>query len=202
MKILEDVNMSKVDVVEILKKSDALLEGHFLLSSGKHSNRYVQCAKVLRFPQYAEQVLSTVVEQIKDLDIDLVVGPAMGGVIVSYELGRQLNKETVFTERKDGVMELRRGFEVKPGAKIIIAEDVVTTGKSTIETKEALEKLGGEVIGVACIANRTSKDIGMPIYSAIKLDIQVHDADECPLCKEGNIELVKPGSREFKELGM
>ena len=183
--------MSKVDVVEILKKSDALLEGHFLLSSGKHSNRYVQCAKVLRFPQYAEQVLSTVVEQIKDLDIDLVVGPAMGGVIVSYELGRQLNKETVFTERKDGVMELRRGFEVKPGAKIIIAEDVVTTGKSTIETKEALEKLGGEVIGV-----------GMPIYSAIKLDIQVHDADECPLCKEGNIELVKPGSREFKELGM
>ena len=194
--------MSKFDVVEILNKSDALLEGHFLLSSGKHSNRYVQCAKVLRFPQYAEQVLSTVVEQIKDLDIDLVVGPAMGGVIVSYELGRQLNKETVFTERKDGVMELRRGFEVKPGAKIIIAEDVVTTGKSTIETKEALEKLGGEVIGVACIANRTSKDIGMPIYSAIKLDIQVYDADECPLCKEGNIELVKPGSREFKELGM
>lgn len=194
--------MSKVDVVEILKKSDALLEGHFLLSSGKHSNRYVQCAKVLRFPKYAEQVLSTVVDQIKDLDIDLVVGPAMGGVIVSYELGRQLNKETVFTERKDGVMELRRGFEVKPGAKIIIAEDVVTTGKSTIETKEALEKLGGEVIGVACIANRTSKDIGMPIYSAIKLDIQVHDADECPLCKEGKTELVKPGSREFKELGM
>lgn len=194
--------MSKVDIVDILKKSDALLEGHFLLSSGKHSNRYIQCAKVLRFPQYAEAVLSTVVEQIKDLDIDLVVGPAMGGVIVSYELGRQLNKETVFTERKDGVMELRRGFEVKPGARIIIAEDVVTTGKSTIETKKALEALGGEVIGVACIANRTNDDIGMPIYSAIKLDIQVHDADECPLCKEGNLELVKPGSREFKELGM
>lgn len=194
--------MSKVDVVDILKKSDALLEGHFLLSSGKHSNRYVQCAKVLRFPQYAEAVLSTVVEQIKDLDIDLVVGPAMGGVIVSYELGRQLNKETVFTERKDGVMELRRGFEVKPGAKIIIAEDVVTTGKSTIETKEALEKLGGKVVGVACIANRTNKDIGMPIYSAIKLEIEVHEADNCPLCKAGELELVKPGSREFKELGM
>ncbi|MEG0181272.1 MAG: orotate phosphoribosyltransferase [Terrisporobacter sp.] len=194
--------MSKVDVVDILKKSDALLEGHFLLSSGKHSNRYIQCAKVLRFPDCAAQVLSTVVEQIKDLNIDLVVGPAMGGVIVSYELGRQLNKETVFTERKDGVMELRRGFEVKKGARIIIAEDVVTTGKSTIETKKALEALGGEVIGVACIANRTNDDIGMPIYSAIKLDIQVHDAEECPLCKEGKEELVKPGSREFKELGM
>lgn len=194
--------MSKVDVVEILKKSDALLEGHFLLSSGKHSNRYVQCAKVLRYPEYAEQVLSTVVEQIKDLDIDLVVGPAMGGVIVSYELGRQLNKEAVFTERKDGVMQLRRGFEVKKGTKIIIAEDVVTTGKSTLETKKCLEDLGGEVIGVACIANRTSGDIGLPIYSAIKLDIQVHDANECPLCKEGKEELVKPGSREFKELGI
>ncbi|GAA3644942.1 orotate phosphoribosyltransferase [Asaccharospora irregularis] len=190
--------MSKVDVIDILKKSDALLEGHFLLSSGKHSNRYVQCAKVLRFPEYAEKVLRTVVEQIKDLNIDLVVGPAMGGVIVSYELGRQLGKETVFTERKDGEMQLRRGFEVKKGAKIIIAEDVVTTGKSTIETKKALEELGGEVIGVACIANRTNDDIGMPIYSAIKLEIQVHDANNCPLCKEGKIELVKPGSREFK----
>ena len=133
--------MSKVDVVEILKKSDALLEGHFLLSSGKHSNRYVQCAKVLRYPKSAKEVLSTVVEQIKDLDIDLVVGPAMGGVIVSYELGRQLDKEAVFTERKDGVMQLRRGFEVKPGAKIIISEDVVTTGKSTLETKKAFTSL-------------------------------------------------------------
>ena len=194
--------MSNVDVIEILKKSDALLEGHFLLSSGKHSNRYIQCAKVLRFPEYAEQVLSTVVEQIKDLDIDLVVGPAMGGVVVSYELGRQLGKEAVFTERKDNTMELRRGFEVKPGARIIIAEDVVTTGKSTKETKRVLENLGGEVVGVACIADRTSEDIGMPIYSAIKLDIQVFEADECPLCKEGKEQLVKPGSRQFKEIGM
>ncbi len=194
--------MNKIDVVEILKNSDALLEGHFLLSSGKHSNRYVQCAKVLRFPQEAQKVLSTVVDQIKDLDIDLVVGPAMGGVIVSYELGRQLEKEAVFTERKDGVMQLRRGFEVKKGARIIIAEDVVTTGKSTIETKKCLEELGGEVIGVACIADRTPSDIGMPIYSAIKLDIEVHDSNDCPICKEGKIDLVKPGSREFKELGM
>ena len=133
--------MSKVDVVEILKKSDALLEGHFLLSSGKHSNRYVQCAKVLRFPQYAEQVLSTVVEQIKDLDIDLVVGPAMGGVIVSYELGRQLNKEAVFTERKDGVMQLRRGFEVQPGAKIIISEDAINSELIQNHLKEELQKI-------------------------------------------------------------
>lgn len=190
---------NKIDVIEILKECDALLEGHFLLSSGKHSNRYVQCAKVLRFPDKAEKILNLVVEKIKDLDIDLVVGPAMGGVIVSYELGRQLGKETVFTERKNNIMELRRGFEVKPGARIIIAEDVVTTGKSTIETKKVLEGLGGNVIGVACIANRTKDDIGMPIYSAIDIDIQVYESDDCPLCNEGKIDLVKPGSREFKD---
>ncbi|SEN53764.1 orotate phosphoribosyltransferase [Peptostreptococcus russellii] len=190
--------MSEVNVIEILKDCDALLEGHFLLSSGKHSNRYVQCAKILRFPDQAEKVLGVVVDKIKDLDIDLVVGPAMGGVVVSYELGRQLRKEAIFTERKDNVMQLRRGFEIKPGAKIIISEDVVTTGKSTKETKKILEDLGGEVIGVACIVNRTKEDIGMPIYSAIDLDIQVYDKEDCPLCKEGKLDLVKPGSREFK----
>jgi len=194
--------MEKIDVIEILKECDALLEGHFLLSSGKHSNRYVQCAKVLRYPDQAAKVLSLVVDKIKDLEIDLVVGPAMGGVVVSYELGRQLGKEAVFTERKDNVMELRRGFEVKPGARIIIAEDVVTTGKSTKETKKVLEELGGVVVGVACIANRTKGDIGMPIYSAIDLDIQVYEADECPLCRYGSIDLVKPGSRKFVEQGM
>ena len=172
--------MSKVDVVEILKKSDALLEGHFLLSSGKHSNRYVQCAKVLRYPEYAAQVLSTVVDQIKDLDIDLVVGPAMGGVIVSYELGRQLNKETVFTERKDGVMELRRGFEVKPGAKIIIAEDVVTTGKSTIETKEALDytkRTGYQIYKKALDKGVLLRPLGDVIYFNPPLIIEEGDMD-------------------------
>lgn len=186
---------------EILRKSDALLEGHFLLSSGKHSNKYVQCAKVLRFPKYAEIVLSTVVKQIKDLDIDLVVGPAMGGVIVSYEIGRQLNKESIFIERKDNIMQLRRGFEISNGAKVLISEDVVTTGKSTIETKNLIESLGGQVIGVACIVNRTNKDIGLPIYSAINLDIEVHNPKTCPMCKS-NIPIEKPGSREFKELNI
>ena len=159
--------MANVDVIQVLKDCDALLEGHFLLSSGKHSNRYVQCAKVLRFPDQAEKVLSVVVDKIKDLDIDLVVGPAMGGVVVSYELGRQLGKEAIFTERKNNIMEV-------------------------------LEELGGQVIGVACIANRTKDDIGMPIYSAIDLDIQVYDEGSCPLCDAGQIDLVKPGSREFK----
>jgi orotate phosphoribosyltransferase len=191
-----DEFMSNEVIIDILKKSDALLEGHFLLSSGKHSNRYVQCAKVLRYPEYAKKVLSFVVEKVKDLDIDLVVGPAMGGVVVSYEIGRQLGKEAIFTERVDNVMALRRGFEIKKGAKILITEDVVTTGKSTLEVKELLESMGGDVIGVACIVDRTSRDIGIPIYSAIELDIKVYEKEDCPLCKE-NMPIEKPGSRKI-----
>jgi orotate phosphoribosyltransferase len=185
------------DILEILKETDAFLEGHFLLSSGKHSDQYVQCAKVLRFPDQAEKVLKPVVEQLKSLKIDKVVGPAMGGVIVSYEIGRQLGKESIFTERKDGVMELRRGFEITAGERVIITEDVVTTGKSTIETKKVLESLGAEVLGVACIADRRAQgvEIDMPIYSAIKLEITAWDPSDCPVCKENKLPLVKPGSR-------
>jgi orotate phosphoribosyltransferase len=185
------------DILEILKETDAFLEGHFLLSSGKHSDQYVQCAKVLRFPDQAEKVLKPVVEQLKSLKIDKVVGPAMGGVIVSYEIGRQLGKESIFTERKDGVMELRRGFEIKAGERVIITEDVVTTGKSTIETKKVLESLGAEVLGVACIADRRAQgvEIDIPIYSAIKLEITAWDPSDCPVCKENKLPLVKPGSR-------
>ncbi|MGL4606915.1 MAG: orotate phosphoribosyltransferase [Eubacteriaceae bacterium] len=185
------------EVLEILKSTDAFLEGHFLLSSGKHSDQYVQCAKVLRFPDAAEKVLAPVVEQLKNLEIDKVVGPAMGGVIVAFEIGRQLGKESIFTERKDGVMELRRGFEIKPGEKVIITEDVVTTGKSTIETKKVLEALGAEVLGVACIADRRGPgvEINMPIFTAIKLEITAWDPEDCPVCKEGKMPVVKPGSR-------
>jgi orotate phosphoribosyltransferase len=121
----------------------------------------------------------------------------MGGVIVSYEIGRQLGKESIFTERKDGVMELRRGFEITAGERVIITEDVVTTGKSTIETKKVLESLGAEVLGVACIADRRAQgvEIDMPIYSAIKLEITAWDPSDCPVCKENKLPLVKPGSR-------
>ena len=182
------------EIIEILKETGAFLEGHFLLSSGKHSGGYVQCAKVLRFPDKAAEVLQPVVKQLNSLHIDRIVGPAMGGVIVSYELGRQLNKESLFTERKEGKMELRRGFEISPGDKIVIAEDVITTGKSTMETKEILEKIGAEVIGVACIVKRVQEDIGIPIYYATEIDIDVYDSKNCPICKRGE-ELVKPGSR-------
>ncbi|MDO5708354.1 MAG: orotate phosphoribosyltransferase, partial [Andreesenia angusta] len=143
--------ISEDKIIEIMREAGALLEGHFLLSSGRHSNKYCQCAKLLQYPDKAAEVLSAVVEKLKDLDIDLVVGPAMGGIVAAYEVGRQLNKPAIFTEREDGLMTLRRGFEIDKGQKIIIMEDVVTTGKSTKETKKVLEAYGGEVLGVACI---------------------------------------------------
>ncbi len=185
-------------VIEILREVEALLEGHFLLSSGRHSNRYVQCAKLLQYPDKAEKVLSIVVDKIKDLDIDIVVGPAMGGVIVAYELGRQLGKPAIFTERENGAMTLRRGFEIKKGQKVLVTEDVITTGKSSLEAIEAIKAYGGEVVGIACIVDRrgNNAEVNYPIYSAIRLEVESYDKDQCPLCKQG-IEYVKPGSRKI-----
>ncbi|MCT4595165.1 MAG: orotate phosphoribosyltransferase [Anaeromicrobium sp.] len=185
-------------VMDILKRSEALLEGHFLLSSGKHSNRYVQCARALKDTRDGEALGKIIGEKVADLDIDLVVGPAMGGVIIAYEVGRALGKESIFTERKDNIMTLRRGFEIKEGQRILIVEDVVTTGKSTLEVKKLLEELGGVVVGVGCIVDRRSTDIdlNMPVYSAIKLEIESYDKDNCPLCNDG-VELYQPGSRKI-----
>ncbi|ARC83212.1 orotate phosphoribosyltransferase [Clostridium argentinense CDC 2741] len=185
-------------VIDTLVETEALLEGHFLLSSGKHSNKYCQCARLLQYPDKAEKILKLVVEKIKDMDFDVVVGPAMGGVIVAYELARQLGKTAIFTERREGVMTLSR-FEIAKGTKVIISEDVVTTGKSTMEVIEVLEKLGAEVVGVCSIVDRSSDDckLKLPLYSAIKLNIETFDADECPLCKK-QVPYVKPGSRIIK----
>ena len=183
-------------MIEILKETDALLEGHFLLSSGKHSNRYVQCAKVLRYPDKAEKILKPVAEKLKEMDIDVLVGPAMGGIIVAYELGRQLGLEAIFTERVDNIMALRRGFEIKEGSKVVICEDVVTTGKSSMEVKELLESMGAKVLAIASIIDRTSSKLELDVISSLRVDIDTYDKEDCPLCKAG-IEVVKPGSRKF-----
>ncbi|WP_138207690.1 orotate phosphoribosyltransferase [Haloimpatiens lingqiaonensis] len=184
-------------VIDTLKECDALLEGHFLLSSGKHSNRYVQCAKLLQYPDKAEKVLKVVVDKIKDVEFDIVVGPAMGGVIVAYEIGRQTGKPAIFTERVDGKMDLRRGFQIQKGQRILITEDVITTGKSSMETARLLEELGGEVVGICCIADRGESDMPYTIYSSTKIEIKSYEKETCPLCKE-NIPYIKPGSRNIK----
>lgn len=184
-------------VLDILKKTEALIEGHFLLSSGKHSNRYVQCAKVLQYPEEAEKALKVVIEQLEDIDIDVVLGPAMGGVVVAYEIGRQLRKKAIFTERdkENDTMVLRRGFKINKGDKVLISEDVVTTGKSALEAIEVVKEYDGEVVGIACIADRSKGKLQYPVYSAIKLDIESYDKGDCPLCEKG-IPYIKPGSRE------
>jgi len=185
-------------LIDLLKESGALLEGHFLLSSGKHSNKYVQCAKMLQYPDKAEIAIKAIVEKLKDVDFDIVVGPAMGGIIVGYELGRQTGKPSIFTERVDGKMTLRRGFKIESGQKVLIAEDVVTTGKSSFETIEVIESLGGKVVGIASIVDRTSEDISVPLYSGVKIEVDVYDEENCPLCKKG-IPYEKPGSRKMKK---
>lgn len=187
------------DNLAIMKQCEAFLEGHFLLSSGRHSGGYCQCAKLLRFPALAQEVLESVMQQVKNLPITKVCGPAMGGIVVSYELARQLGVESIFTERVDGQMRLRRGFTVGKGDKILIAEDVITTGKSTMETVKALEEMGAQVIGAVCVADRRADncEFPLPVYAALKLSIDSYEPDDCPICKEGKLKLEKPGSREL-----
>ena len=183
-------------IKEILEETGAVLSGHFLLSSGKHSGGYVQCAKVLRFPDKAEVILKPVAEKLKEMQIDKIVGPAMGGILVAYELGRQLGIEAIFTERTDGAMSLRRGLELKKGDRVVISEDVLTTGKSTLETRKVLEAYGAEVVAVASIIDRRGESMleDLPVISAVSYQFSTYEKEDCPLCKSG-MEVVKPGSR-------
>lgn len=187
--------------LELLKKSDALLEGHFILSSGKHSNKYIQCAKLIENPVYCEEVAQIIGEKLKEkcIEVDLCVGPAMGGVIISYELARKLGVNAIFTERENGRMTLRRGFEIKEGMKVIIVEDVITTGKSSFETVDVIRSCGVEVLALTSIVNRSNKDEinGLPIISATKIDVDTWDEDEIP-DELKNIPATKPGSRSLK----
>ena len=181
-------------VLNELKETRALLEGHFQLSSGRHSDRYVQCARLLQYPERAGRVLAVVAEQFRPVPFDVIVGPAMGGIIVAYELARQLGKPGIFVERENGTMALRRGFAIPQGTRCIISEDVVTTGKSSGETAKVITDNGGTVVGIACIVNRSAELIMYPVWSAIRLDIASWPAEECPLCAQ-SIPWVKPGSR-------
>jgi len=192
-------------VLALLRDSGAMLEGHFLLSSGRHSDRYFQCAKLLQYPRMAEEALAGVAEKIRldiqagKLEIDAVVGPAMGGIIVAYELGRQLGLPAFFTERDDaGAMVLRRGFEVRPGQKILITEDVVTTGKSFGECASALKALGANITALACVVDRRQAGIAIPwpFFPACAVNAANWEAGTCELCKKG-IPAVKPGSRKI-----
>ncbi len=181
--------------LELLKESGALLEGHFLLSSGRHSNRYCQSALLLCHPDRAAQALAPVVEQVKALKVDAVVGPALGGIVPSYELARQLGVPGLYVERENEALAVRRGFAIQPGWRVLIAEDVVTTGKSTLETAALIQAAGATVVGVGCIADRGESNLPFPVFCGTKLSIESWKADECPLCAQG-VPWVKPGTRK------
>lgn len=189
--------LTKDAAIKIFTDSGALMEGHFKLTSGRHSNRYMQCAQVLQYPAYTEELAQHLAEKFAGEQIDYVVGPAMGGIIVSYEVARQLKVPSMFCERQDGAMSLRRGFTIKPGDKVLVVEDVVTTGGSVVEVIDVVRQTGGEVVGVGVLVDRSGGkvDFGVPMHAVLTMDIESWEADHCPLCKAGQGEAIKPGSR-------
>ncbi|NLM12482.1 MAG: orotate phosphoribosyltransferase [Epulopiscium sp.] len=188
-------------VMEIFKETEVLLEGHFLLTSGRHSSQYMQCAKILQYPNYAEELAKGLAEEFKEDNIDMVVGPAMGGIIIAYELARQLNAKNLFTERENGKMTLRRGFTIPKGAKVLVAEDVITTGGSVFEVMDIIKEQGGEVAGVAVLVDRSNGtiDFGTKLRAALTVNVVSYEAEECPICKERKIPVIKPGSRKINQ---
>lgn len=193
--------MNKDIVLKEFADAGAILKGHFKLSSGKHSDTYLQCARVLMSPARAARLCSVLADKVRAEigEVDLVVAPAMGGVIVGYEMARQLGVDEVFCERVNGEFEFRRGFDFPKGAKILIVEDIVTTGKSSLETVKVIEEHGGVVVGEACLIDRSCGTHGFnfPLASLTELDVKVYDEDALPEHLAGT-EAVKPGSRFLK----
>ena len=194
--------LSLKNSLAVLRKTNALLEGHFVLSSGLHSPSYVQCAKLLSNPSKANKICLSLSKKIKKKikKIDLILSPAMGGIIIGYEIGKLLKKETIFCERVSGKFELRRGFNIKKNARVLIMEDVITTGKSSLECVKIIKKAKAKLIGFACIIDRSNKKelkIKKKIISQIKLNIPTYKKNNLPL-KLKNIPIIKPGSRYIK----
>lgn len=191
--------INKKRVEEILEDLKVLRYGHFLYTSGKHGEVYMQCARLLENPKYAEEIIQGLAEEFKDGNINLVVGPAIGGITISYEFARQLGVKSLFAEREDDIMKLRRGFKIPKGARVLVVEDVITTGGSVKEVIDLVKGKGGEIAGVAVIVDRTGGkiDFGSKFVSAYSREIKAYDADSCPLCKDGEIPLERLGSRKI-----
>lgn len=192
--------MTEKDILKIFKTEKALLTGHFLLSSGLHSPHYMQCALVLQKPWIAAKLCAALARAISHLRPDVVIGPALGGMIVSYEMGRALKARSVFAERVDGAFALRRGFRLKRNEKALVVEDVITTGKSSYEVIELVKQSRAEVVGVAALVDRSG---GVAIFETdlhalVRINIKTYKPEECPLCRERKIPLVKPGSRGLR----
>ena len=201
-----------MNIEQVYKDANALLDGHFLLASGNHSSRYLQSAKVLEHPKKAALLTDALAKMIREagIEVDTVCAPALGGVLAGYELARSLDVRSIFVEKKEGGMELRRGFEIVKGEKIIICEDIITTGGSALKAAKAIEALGGNVVAFASLANRGfCKRVGgnhiaknecalpenTPLFALDDFTFEMYAPDDCPLCKEGKGEAIKPGSK-------
>ena len=193
--------LSKERVLEVLKEAGVLQEGHFLLTSGRHSNKYLQCAKIFCNTKYSEELCADLANKFKNDDVEVVIGPAMGAVQMAYEVSRALKCENFFTERdENGKMTLRRGFVIEKGQRVLVVEDVVTTGGSVREVINLVKEAGGVVVGVGSIVDRTDGkiDFGVPYKAVYSADVVSWEAANCPLCRESGLPLVKPGSRKIK----
>lgn len=192
--------MTEEDVLSEFRASDALLEGHFLLSSGRHSGHYLQCARVLMDPMRASRLAAALAAKLpRELrsQIDTVVSPAMGGIIIGHEMGRALGKEAMFLERPEGTFEFRRGFGIEQGTKVILVEDVVTTGLSSCEAMKAVEAAGGEVLALVSVVNRTGGEatFDVPYFAMVEINFPTYADDEIP-AELAAIPVTKPGSRK------
>jgi len=189
--------MNENEILQIFRTNSALLEGHFILSSGLHSDRYIQCALVLQHPDVAQKLCVELAAKLRHVGAAVVVAPALGGVIVAHEVARALGVRALFTERQDGAMTLRRGFSFSPREATLVVEDVITTGGSTRETMKCVEQAGGKIVGVGALIDRSggSAELGVPKATLVSLKVQNYNPADCPLCKSG-IAAVKPGSRQ------
>ncbi len=186
------------DLLKIFYDTNALLNGHFLLTSGRHSNQYFQCAKVLQYPEHTTTICSKISDFFKDYKIDTVISPAIGGIVVGQEVARQLNTKFIFAERENKDLTLRRGFKISKGENVLVCEDVVTTGRSVFEVIDIVKSHGANLVGVGMIVDRSNGkvDFGVPQVSTLQMEVISYLPEECPMCKEGK-EVVKPGSRKI-----
>ena len=191
------MTMTPEEVLELFKQSGALLDGHFILTSGAHSPNYFQCAKVLQHPNWAQLLCSDIGLHFSQLKIHAVAAPAVGGIIVAHEVARTLNARCIFAERDSGAMRFRRGFEVRRDENVLVVEDVVTTGGSLKEVIRLCRDADANVVGVGYLVDRShgAAEFGVPKFSLLSVDVVQYQPDQCPLCREGRLPAVKPGSR-------
>ena len=192
-----DVLLTTDEALDIFTSSGALLRGHFIFTSGRHSDVYMQCAQVLRYPEHTEKLAKHLASHFRSDAIDIVIGPALGGIVVAYEVARQLGAVALFTEREDDRMVLRRSFSITPGQRVLVVEDVITTGGSVREVMEVVREHQGHVAGVGVLIDRSNGaiDFGIKQTAVLSMEIPSWEADACPLCREGRLPAVKPGSR-------